>query len=1596
MNHKRKNHRLTIILPLIAGFLFSCVRESPTVNPADIVIGGGSVTTGYYYPEVVNVYPANGSNGNPVNTKYVIVFNIPINDTTLSANITVSSSSLGALTEVVHYNIVPGPSPVTIVTIEFTGGMNPIPNNDTISINIGAGIQTPAPQVASLNNPGVRTFSVGTAADSTAPSAVLASRSPAPGSINISRTAPGISIQFNEANDIDVSTLHSGTFYCETTLGGKKVPATIGYVSATKTATLTPTETLEKNTQYTVYVTTGVKDLAGNALSAATNWSFTTVNTEIDPVPGAPTISAGIDIDAVTTTTASLSWITNEATNYTLHYGRNNDGSGSPDISDLATYTSLHSATLNALTPGKRYYAKVDYVDLGGTSGATSAVKEFNTLTTEAPATLDGGVNNQHTAKAITNKWGVAASGAFIFWTDETSGNKHLYAQSFNNAPAAQWGAGGKALGNNAGTNYFYLNTVEDETGGFIVLYSIGGSGVYAKRFDSSGTIVNWGASSDDTTKTGITIDAAGTNPSAVPVYTNTVKLRTSGTATHGSMALPNWFFEDDFDLLSSVADGDIVYDTDNKEGTTIDINSTTPDFRHIIGQDGVQAVSKAAAENYIIGDGATNDTFTARNHDMNVNPDYLNGTNKVYSPHGYTPPAWLGAGDIIQLGTNFKRITAINLISVMSIQSGTANARLANNLVDADANFTNAPSVGVGDLVLNTITHIFAAIVNFITNIITLNYDSFTLGNENYEIYDNHTKTMQPIVTGNANTDSTDHLVDTSANFATRVKVGDFARNNTTGLYAKITNVTATDLTLEWDAFPNGNEPYSIFDNTITTIVSGTANSTFANHLVDTSNNFISAGIQSGDIVFNTTDGTFASVTDVTKYVLQLDWDAFNSKNENYVIYDNTPALIPLAVGTADSKQNKHLKDSTATFSSTLNVNINDFALNDTDKLYATITGVADFDLNLDFDAFPDGNEAYRIIDNTPAMTPLASGTYTASFTNRLIDASADFVASGVLVGDEVKNSGTDYANITEVTSNVLVLDANIITTGEAYTVLDNSAEMTKIRNAAAGARWTDRLFDASATFKAAVTTGDLVIDTTDSVMTTVSSVPEDNTIVLASDIFDKGTENYVIYHNYCTTHTSIDSFYEFVLDGNLNAADSDSITLYDYKGISGTSDIPPANPLFDDAADFTTADINKNVANNDIALNFTDKLWATVTTATYALTARALDLTANIFTDADVYSIIRFLNTNTTASDIITVGAATAYTANHLIDSSNSFAAVSAGDVVVNLTDNTYAIATNVAANDLTLSRDIFDTGNERYLIYRRRGVLYVWQAAGPLVRGRIMNIEAGAAPVNLRAPWTIANGSNPTAISDGMGNALVVYNDTTAPSQIMVQKLDGTGASTWGPVAIDSQIAAAETIQLVQSDNAGGMIVLYSYSGSLYVQRIDANGNLPWGATGQAIGNPAAFTQVDMAYVGGNDVIVVANINNDIWARRVGTTNWAGYVSNPSGTQQNPKIFLNGADTIIVWEDDRFASFSGRGIFGIKINAATGDRNPGWYAAANNTDLNGVAFVLNDFNEYWSNILLVPYNNGAGALLFWEDYRTPGEGINLIYSDITSFTP
>lgn len=74
-------------------------------------------------------------------------------------------------------------------------------------------------------------------------------------------------------------------------------------------------------------------------------------------------------------------------------------------------------------------------------------------------------------------------------------------------------------------------------------------------------------------------------------------------------------------------------------------------------------------------------------------------------------------------------------------------------------------------------------------------------------------------------------------------------------------------------------------------TIGAGTNTSVVANQLVNTAGNFVNLNVAVGDVVYNTTDGTAATVVSVTSAtVVVLNADIFAATGKAYVIYQQSP----------------------------------------------------------------------------------------------------------------------------------------------------------------------------------------------------------------------------------------------------------------------------------------------------------------------------------------------------------------------------------------------------------------------------------------------------------------------------------------------------------------------------------------------------------------------------------------------------------------------------------------------------------------------------------------------------------------------------------
>src|SRR2546422_454798 len=169
--------------------------------------------------------------------------------------------------------------------------------------------------------------------------------------------------------------------------GSTDVAGTVSYAGVT--ATFTPAGNLAPLTAYTATVTTGARDLAGNALPTDFNWSFTT---GVTPDTTRPIVSATVPADAATavainqTTNATFSKSINPLTFITTSWRATGPARtaetapvGSDFASKIATFTPASTLAPNAvytatITTGAR--------DLAGNALAANFVWSFITAAT--------------------------------------------------------------------------------------------------------------------------------------------------------------------------------------------------------------------------------------------------------------------------------------------------------------------------------------------------------------------------------------------------------------------------------------------------------------------------------------------------------------------------------------------------------------------------------------------------------------------------------------------------------------------------------------------------------------------------------------------------------------------------------------------------------------------------------------------------------------------------------------------------------------------------------------------------------------------------------------------------------------------------------------------------------------------------------------------------------------------------------------------------------------------------------------------------------------------------------------------------------------
>ncbi len=222
-------------------------------------------------PTVISTNPADAATGVAINRKITATFTEALDPATITtASFTVTGPGATPVAGTVTYAAV-GTTPTFTPTDDLALGI-------TFTATLTTGIRDLAGNA--LASDFAWSFTTAAGADTTAPTVI--STNPADGATGVPINQR-INAAFSEA--IDPLAITTATF---TLLGPgvTPVPGTVAYDVANRIATLVPASDLALSTTFTATLTTGIRDLAGNALASDFVWSFTTGTEEAQaPVP---------------------------------------------------------------------------------------------------------------------------------------------------------------------------------------------------------------------------------------------------------------------------------------------------------------------------------------------------------------------------------------------------------------------------------------------------------------------------------------------------------------------------------------------------------------------------------------------------------------------------------------------------------------------------------------------------------------------------------------------------------------------------------------------------------------------------------------------------------------------------------------------------------------------------------------------------------------------------------------------------------------------------------------------------------------------------------------------------------------------------------------------------------------------------------------------------------------------------------------------------------------------------------------------------------------------------------------------------------------
>ncbi len=203
-----------------------------------------------------------------------------------------------------------------------------------------------------------------------------------------------VNATFSEA--MDPTTINSTTFTL-TGPNGTTIAGQVSYNASNKTATFTLAQPLAENTKYTATITTGAKDLYGNAVASNYVWSFTSGICVVVPPPVLPIVVTVNPING--SNTACASTIVTAAFNEPINPSTINTstftvtGPNSASITGTVTYNSagnIATFTPSSSTPlviGAQYTATIStgVQDVAGDTMAANYVWSFTIAACAVP-----------------------------------------------------------------------------------------------------------------------------------------------------------------------------------------------------------------------------------------------------------------------------------------------------------------------------------------------------------------------------------------------------------------------------------------------------------------------------------------------------------------------------------------------------------------------------------------------------------------------------------------------------------------------------------------------------------------------------------------------------------------------------------------------------------------------------------------------------------------------------------------------------------------------------------------------------------------------------------------------------------------------------------------------------------------------------------------------------------------------------------------------------------------------------------------------------------------------------------------------------------